>query len=194
MNVGLLTPAFSLAPVWDQKGKAVYSLIDNANGLFEPSGIWATVPLGPRWVQPILVVATKRKSADIYFCPSHLWLFSKDARQALSWTEDQSAEFLPVTIAEIGTYYLLHALVAVALASSATVHRNEISGNISIEDAAFESKDVGDTPIFYAAQPLGSAAGRAGLCCPPVFLNSRAAADLRVAAISGATLVPTKTW
>jgi hypothetical protein len=193
MNIGLLTPAFSLAPVWDQKGKAVYSLIDDANGLFEPSGIWSTVTLGPHWVQPILVVATKRKPAEIYFCPGHLWLFSKDARQTLSWTEDKSAEFLPVTIAEIGTYYLLHALVTVVLAPSATVHRNEISGNISIEEAAFESKDVGDTPIFYAAQPPDSAAGRAGLCCPPIFLNSRAAADLRMSGVSGATLVPTKT-
>jgi hypothetical protein len=193
MDMGLLAAAFSLAPVWDQKGKAVYSLIDDANGLFEPPGIWATVPIGPRWVQPILVVATRRKSADIYFCPGHLWLFSKDARQTLSWTEDESAEFLPVTIAGIGTYFLLHALVAVALASSATVHRNEISGNVWVEEAAFESKDVGDTPIFYAAQPRDSAAGRAGLCCSPIFLNSRAAADLRGAAVSGATLVPTKT-
>jgi hypothetical protein len=193
MNSGLLAPAFSLAPVWDQNGKAIYSLIDDANGLFEPSGIWATVPLSPRWVQPILVVATRRKSADIYFCPGHLWLFSKDARQTLSWTEDKSAEFLPVTIAAIGTYYLLHALAAVTLAPSATVQRNEISGNISIEEAAFESKDVGDTPIFYAAQPRDSAAGRAGLCNPPVFLNSRAAADLRCAAVSGAALVATKT-
>ena len=192
MNSGLLAPAFSLAPVWDQKGKAIYSLIDDANGLFEPSGIWATVPLSPRWVQPILVVATRRKSADIYFCPGHLWLFSKDARQILSWTEDKSAEFLPVTIAAIGTYYLLHALAAVTLAPSATVQRNEISGNILIEEAAFESKDVGATPIFYAAQPRDSAAGRAGLCNPPVFLNSRAAADLRGAAVSGAALVATK--
>jgi hypothetical protein len=193
MDIGLLAPAFSLAPVWDQKGNALYSLIDDANGLFEPSGIWATAPLSPRWVQPILVVAAKRRSADIYFCPGHLWLFSKDARQTLSWTEDQSAEFLPVTIAGIGTYYLLHPLAAVAVASSATARRNEISGNISVEEAAFESKDVGDTPIFYAAQPRDSAAGRAGLCSSPVFLNFRAAADLRGAAVSGATLVPTKT-
>jgi hypothetical protein len=193
MNSGLLSPAFSLAPEWDQKGNAIYSLIDDADGLFEPSGIWATAPLSPRWVQPILVVATRRKPADIYFCPGHLRLFSKDARQTLSWTEDQSAEFLPVTIAGIGTYYLLHALAAVTLAPSATVQRNEISGNISIEQAAFESKDVGDTPIFYAAQPRDSAAGRAGLCSPPVFLNSRAAADLLGAAVSGATLVATKT-
>jgi hypothetical protein len=193
MVIGLLAPAFSLAPVWDKKGKAIYSLIDDANGLFEPSGIWATASLSPRWVQPILIVAARRKTADIYFCPGHLWLFSEDARQTLSWTENESAEFLPVTIAGIGTYYLLHALAAVTLAPSATVHRNEISGNVSIEEAAFESKDVGDTSVFYAAQPRDSAAGRAGLCSSPVFLNSRAAADLRGAAVSGATLVPTKT-
>jgi hypothetical protein len=100
-----LAPAFSLAPVWNQKGEAEYSLIDDANGLFEPSGIWATVPLTASWVQPILGVAERRKSADIYFCPGHLWLFSKHARQTLAWTEDVSAEFLPVTIAEIGIYF-----------------------------------------------------------------------------------------
>jgi hypothetical protein len=188
-----LAPAFSLAPVWNQQGEGEYSLIDDANGLFEPSGIWAPVPLIASWVQPILVVAERRKSADIYFCPGHLWLFAKHARQTLSWTEDVSAEFLPVTISGIGVYYLLHPLIAVALAPSAIVRRNPISGNIWIEQAAFESSEVGDAPIFYAAQPPDSAAGRAGLCSAPIFLNFRAAADLRGAAVSGATLVPTQT-
>lgn len=163
---------FRLSPAWDAKGDNPYPWVDTADGLFGPDGLHKLTPLLAAWSPPRLVPSVLHSRMDAYCCPGGIFVFSSTARAALAEAVGTSVEWLPVDLAGLGDFALLHPLRACPLGRRAKFRRNEVSRNIThIEHYDFQLDRIGDATVFYPEQPPDSAAAAAGFCCRDVIAS-----------------------
>lgn len=188
-----LTPMrfFQLSPPWNARGDNPYPWVDSADGLFGRDALSKVGALLGAWVAPTLFASEIAVRLDAYCCPAGYFLFSDTARSVLASAFGASVEWLPVDLAGIGRFSLLHPLRSCPLGPESKVRRNDISGNVVQVDAYdLIVNDVRDANAFLPAQPPGSAAAAAGFCLNTIVTTELPALVWQKSGLKGVRFQP----
>ncbi|HET9553700.1 MAG TPA: hypothetical protein VFP50_12095 [Anaeromyxobacteraceae bacterium] len=172
------TPSGDFAAAW----------FDDERYLWDDERLRRATSLIAEWTPSKLQLADPSRGAtEVLFNPNALAV-SERVRAALG--DFRELEFLPVEIDGAGTYYVLHALVAIAPPPGCSLRRAPPpSGNI-VEIFGFPQAFEPPSAFFRIQQPLDSAAGRRRSCHSHLFANARGAEA--IAQTCGAFLVATE--
>lgn len=170
---------YEVAPVSLLTGEFAAAWFDDEERLWDDDRLHKPQPILAEWQAPVLLLhRPERGATEVLFNPN-AYAVSSGVREFLA--EFPEIEFLPVQIADHGTFFLLH-VVACCTPPMGCVMRKAAgpSGNI-LEVKAFPAGFVPRHAFFRLSQPPNSAAGRAGYCTQHIFANAEGARALEAA-------------
>ena len=125
----------------------------------------------PRWPSDLeFEVVRDGNDCDVYFNASGL-IYSRAARDAISLVCLGQAQWLPLTIAGLGDWYLFHPVFSVPLGSNARFRQHNPGDNIvEIYEYDFDEPDALPT-CFLIPQPESSPAGKTNASCTGIYVT-----------------------
>jgi hypothetical protein len=170
---------YEVAPVSLSNGEFAAAWFDDEERLWDDDRLHKPQSILAEWQAPVLVLhRPERGATEVLFNPN-AYAVSSGVREVLAAFPE--IEFLPIQIADHGTFFLLH-VVACGSPPMGCVIRKAAgpSGNIS-EVKAFPAGFVPGHAFFRLSHPPKSAAGRAGYCTHHIFANAEGARALDAA-------------
>jgi hypothetical protein len=163
-------PAFELHVRSKSNGGLAAAWFENAQCLWNDERLGTPVPLAGDWTAPTLQLHRPDQGAtSVLFNPNAIAV-SQGLRDELAAFSD--LEFLEVSIAGHGRFFILHVITAIELPPHTSIRLAPApSGNI-VELVSFPDSFTSPSGFFRVLQPVGSAARRVGNTTRALYVGS----------------------